>query len=189
MARINLLPWREERREEQRKEFYTILGAVAGVGLVCVLIAHLVVSGRIDHQNARNGYLQRNIDVLSKQVEEIKDLRRRRADLLDRMKVIQDLQGSRPMIVRLFDELVRTLPDGVHYLSLNRKGDTVTIRGTAESNNRVSSLMRRLDASDWFKNPNLRGVTANPSAGEQGSDFDLTVQIETPPADVVGGEG
>lgn len=189
MARINLLPWREERREEQRKAFYTILGAVAAFGLVCVVIAHLVINGRIDHQNARNTHLQQNIAVLNKEVEEIKDLRKRRAELLDRMKVIQDLQGSRPLIVRLFDEIVRTLPDGVFYRSLVRSGSTITIQGTAESNNRVSSLMRRLDASDWFKNPNLSGVTANPRAGEQGSDFSLTVQIEAPPIEAAGEGG
>ena len=188
MANINLLPWREERREEQRKEFWSIVGGVAVAGLLCVVIAHVVISGRIEHQTDRNQYLQKNIAVLNGQVEEIKNLRKRRAELLDRMKVIQDLQGSRPLIVRVFDEIVNTLPDGVHYNSLSRVGNTVSILGTAESDNRVSSQMRRLDSSDWFKNPNLRGVTANPRAGDQGSDFNLTVVIDTPSADAVDGD-
>lgn len=180
MAKINLLPWREQRREQQRKEFFVVLGSVAAAALVAVVLAHLFITGQIDHQNDRNEYLKKNIAVLDKQVAEIRDLNTRRAQLIDRMKAIQELQGTRPVIVRVFDELVRTLPDGVYYRSLKRTGNEISIAGTAESNNRVSSLMRKLDASEWFSNPNLKGVKANPSFGDQANDFDMTVTVTMP---------
>jgi type IV pilus assembly protein PilN len=189
MAKINLLPWREQRRERLRKEFFGVLGAVAGAGLVAVVLAHLVVTGQIEYQNDRNNYLQGKISELDKQVAEIRELQTRRNQLIDRMKVIQDLQGTRPVIVRIFDEIVRTLPDGVYYRGIQSTGNTITIQGTAESNNRVSSLMRRLDASEWFANPLLKGVKANPKFGEQGNDFDLTVTVTMPGAGTEEGQG
>ncbi|MFM7785560.1 MAG: PilN domain-containing protein, partial [Gammaproteobacteria bacterium] len=107
-------------------------------------------------------------------------LQARRNQLIDRMKVIQDLQGTRPVIVRVFDEIVRTLPDGVYYKSIQSAGNKINIVGTAESNNRVSSLMRKLEASDWFANPILKGVKANPGFGEQGNDFELSIDVTMP---------
>ncbi len=180
MARINLLPWREQRRERLRKEFLAVLGAVVAVGVLAVMLGHLVIDAQITHQNGRNDYLRSHIRDLDKQVTEIKDLHSRRNQLIDRMRVIQDLQGTRPLIVHIFDEIVRALPDGVFFRSMDRTGQTITIRGTAESNNRVSSLMRRLDASEWFSSPILKAVTANPSFGEQANDFDLTVTVSEP---------
>jgi type IV pilus assembly protein PilN len=105
------------------------------------------------------------------------------------MKVIGDLQGTRPLIVRIFDEIVRTLPDGVYFRGMERTGQQITIRGTAESNNRVSSLMRRLDASEWFSEPTLKGVKANPGFGEQANDFDLTVKVSMPGVTGEDGQG
>lgn len=185
MAHINLLPWREERRQELRKEFLVILAGTAVFALVVLLIANRVYSGWIDNQNNRNAYLQRNIDELSNQVKEIKELEAKRRQLIDRMKVIQDLQGTRPLVVHVFDELVRTLPDGVFYQSLARTDKQVEIAGAAESNNRVSSLMRQLDKSDWFENPNLTSVQAAPEYGDQASAFKMAVII-SPPEDKKG---
>lgn len=180
MAKINLLPWREERREQLKKEYFTILGGVALLGLIVVALWHSMISGAISNQQSRNGFLTANIKELDAQVAEIKELKAQRQRLTERMRIIQDLQGNRPEIVRLFDETVRTLPDGVFYTSIERKGASLTIQGTAESNNRVSSLMRRLDESKWFANPNLIGVKANPNFGEQANDFSLTVVIAAP---------
>lgn len=189
MAKINLLPWREQRREQQRKEFLAVLGGVAAAGLLVALIGHLLVNGQIDYQNERNQYLKTHIAALDKQVAEIKELQARRNQLIDRMKVIGDLQGTRPLIVRIFDEIVRTLPDGVYFRGMERTGQQITIRGTAESNNRVSSLMRRLDASEWFSEPTLKGVKANPGFGEQANDFDLTVKVSMPGVTAEDGQG
>lgn len=184
MANINLLPWREERRQELRKEFLTVLGAVALAAVVVILLTNRVYSAWIDNQNGRNEYLQSNINELNRQVAEIKDLEAKRRELLDRMKVIQDLQGTRPLIVRVFDEMVRTLPDGVFYQTLSRNEKTVELTGVAESNNRVSSLMRQFDRSEWFESPNLTSVQAASDFGEQASGFKMTVNISAPQSDV-----
>ena len=183
MAKINLLPWREERRQELKKEFLVILGGVAVIAVALVMLADMLVGGAVSSQEGRNGYLQQNIDELSKQVKEIRELEKRKKELLDRMKVIQELQGNRPIIVRIFDELVRTLPDGVFYKKLERKGNTITLSGIAESNNRISSLMRNVDKSKWFESPNLTSVKANPDYGDQASEFGLSFKITTPSVD------
>lgn len=182
MAQINLLPWRDERRAELKKEFLTILAAVAAVGVAIVLLVDLVVSAQIQYQKDRNNYLTENIRELDKKVAEIRELQKKRTQLLDRMKVIQELQGNRPIIVRVMDQLVRTVPDGVFYTELKSEGSVINITGIAESNNRVSSLMRRLDASDWFSDPNLQGVRAEPSFGEQATTFNMTVNLQLPSA-------
>jgi type IV pilus assembly protein PilN len=187
MANINLLPWREERRQELKQAFLTVLGMVAVVGVVLVILADIAVSGAIDGQRGRNAYLQQQITELDLQVKEIRDLEKKKQELLDRMKVIQELQGNRPIIVRIFDELVRTLPDGIFYDKLNRKEGVISLTGIAESNNRISSLMRQVDKSEWFAGPNLTAVEAQPDFGEQASKFSLSFKISTPSIDE-GGE-
>ena len=180
MAQINLLPWREERRQELKKQFLVTLALVFTLGVGLVLLGDRVVNAQIDNQKARNQYLTKNIKELDKIIAEIRDLQKRRNQLIDRMRVIQELQGNRPIIVRVMDQLVRTVPDGVFYNSLNSKGSKITIQGVAESNNRVSSLMRQLDASDWLANPNLDGVRAAPQYGDQANTFTMTVQVKAP---------
>lgn len=180
MARINLLPWREERRQERKKEFITACALVAALAVGIVLLADRVVNGQIENQKARNQYLADNIKILDEQVAEIRELQKKRNQLIERMRVIQELQGNRPIIVRVLDQLVRTVPDGVFYSSLKTKEKTISINGVAESNNRVSSLMRRLDSSDWLANPNLDRVRAAPEYGAQANTFSLTVQIQAP---------
>ena len=180
MAQINLLPWREERRQELKKDFLITIGLVLALGVGLVLLADRVVNSQIENQNARNRYLQEHIAELDKMVAEIKELQKRRNQLIDRMRVIQELQGNRPIIVRVMDQLVRTVPDGVFYNSLASKGSKITIQGVAESNNRVSSLMRQLDASDWLANPNLDAVRAVPKYGDQANTFTMTVQVKAP---------
>lgn len=180
MANINLLPWREQYREEKKKEF---LGVLAGVCVFAAIAAFLWVSAvesSIDSQSQRNLLLNSEIKVLKKQVKEIKDLKRQRSELLDRMKVIQDLQGTRPVIVRHFDEMVRAIPDGVFFTALVSRGDSLSIKGVAESNNRVSSLMRNLDESEWFSTPNLTSVKDSPAYGEQANAFVMTVKTAVP---------
>ena len=183
MAQINLLPWRDERRQELKKAFLATTALVLALAAGLVVLADRVVNSQIDNQNARNQYLVENIKELDKQVAEIRDLQKRRNQLLDRMKVIQELQGNRPIIVRVLDQLVRTVPDGVFYTNLTTKGKQISISGTAESNNRVSSLMRRLEASDWLANPRLDKVRAAPNFGDQANTFNLTVNVQAPAID------
>ena len=178
MANINLLPWREARRQERKKQFLISLGATLAGAAMSVLFWDLAVNSQIDYQQSRNQYLRTQIALLDQEVAEIRDLQRKRNQLIERMRVIQALQGNRPVIVRLLDQLVRTVPDGVFYTSLETKANLVSIEGVAESNNRVSSLMRRLDASDWLENPNLDAVQAAPDYGEQATTFKLTVNLQ-----------
>ena len=183
MARINLLPWREERRQELKKQFIAALGATALAAVFAVIVADQVVNGQIRFQQQRNAYLQKNIAELDAQVAEIRDLQRKRTQLIERMRIIQELQGNRPVIVRIMDQLVRTVPDGVFYTDLTTREGKISIRGVAESNNRVSSLMRRLEASDWLEEPNLDAVRSAPEYGEQATTFNLTVGIQLPDTD------
>ncbi|MDF1692223.1 MAG: PilN domain-containing protein [Zhongshania sp.] len=183
MATINLLPWREERRELIKQQFLVVLGGVAVLGGLLVVLAMSIVNGAISSQEARNNYMQGQITKINKEVAEIRDLEKRRQQLLDRMTIIQDLQGTRPLIVRVFDEMVRTLPDGLFYTSVVRNEKRINVEGIAESNNRVSSLMRKLDASPWFADPNLTAVSAASAYGDQASSFKLSFQISAPAPD------
>jgi type IV pilus assembly protein PilN len=180
MAKINLLPWREERRQELKQEFLVVLGGVAVIAAGLVFLAKSYYDGEISDQNSRNQYLQTHINELNRQVEEIRELEKKKRELLERRDVIQGLQGKRPVIVRVFDEVVRTLPDGVFYQSLDRKSQKINVSGIAESNNRISSLMRKLDTSEWFSEPNLSAVKADEQFGEQASSFSLSFNISTP---------
>ncbi|VUD40724.1 hypothetical protein TDB9533_00339 [Thalassocella blandensis] len=160
MARINLLPWREEYRREKKQEFLTQL---AGVCILAALICYgwmQSVDNAIASQRERNAILDNEIKLLSKKVEEIQRLKKERRELLDRMRVIQDLEGKRSIIVHYFDEFAKAVPDGVYITSLKRSGNVFSIVGVSESNNRISSFMRQLDASDWFSDPNLKSVKA-----------------------------
>ena len=188
MARINLLPWREQLREERKKEFMTVLVLIIIFAGGLVFLGDRYLNGKIDHQNARNEFLQKEITLLETRIKEIEELQARRTQLLDRMKIIQDLQGNRPIIVRVFDELARTLPDGVHFDSLGMKASTISVEGRAESNSRVSNLMRQMDGSEWLTSPNLTAVRAVTSGGlDQANVFELSVK-QTEPKGVNGGE-
>lgn len=194
MAKINLLPWRQDLRKQRQQEFVAIVGAVSLIAVGLVLFAHMALSKQVSDQLERNSFIKAEIATLDSQIKEIDELQKRREELLARMKVIQDLQGHRPVIVRVFDEFVRAMPDGVYFRTLERKGDVFTITGVAESANQVSGLMRNLDASQWFKNPVLSKVAAEsasaPVAGAKpaanntaaGNVFSLSVQLEAPEA-------
>jgi type IV pilus assembly protein PilN len=189
MARINLLPWREQLREERKKEFLTVLVLIVLFAGALVFLGDRVFTGKIDYQNARNEFLQKEITLLEVRIKEIEELQARRAQLLDRMKIIQDLQGNRPIIVRIFDELARTLPDGVYFDSLGMEGLTISVEGKAESNSRVSNLMRQMDGSDWLTSPNLTAVRAVTSGGlDQANVFELSVKQTEPGAGIAEGE-
>ncbi|RLA47810.1 MAG: pilus assembly protein PilN [Gammaproteobacteria bacterium] len=177
MANINLLPWREDHRQEKQKEFLIILAGVLVFGLLAVFAWDQWVNGRIDWQNSRNSFLQREITVLDEKVKEIKELKLRRQQMIERMEVILALQGNRPEVVKVFDEFVRAIPDGVYFVEMKRVANNISLLGYAESNSRISVLMRELDASKMFKDPNLTNVVADTKLGEQGSRFELHVKV------------
>ncbi len=180
MAKINLRPWREELRAEKQQQFIIMLvGAIvvaAGLGFLW----KTDMESKIAYQESRNAYIQSAAKQLDAQIKEIEDLKRKRNELLARMRVIQDLQGKRPVIVRVFDELVRTLPDGLFYTDLKRTGDNIALVGMAESNSRISGLMRHFEESDWFTAPNLTNVAAAKSKRAGYSQFNLSVKQKTP---------
>ena len=182
MPSINLRPWREEQRAERQKQFISTLVGVLIVAAGLVFLWQDFVGSQIEYQNSRNAYVKTSLAELDKKIKEIKGLETEQQKLIDRMKVIQDLQGTRPIIVRVMDELVRSLPDGLYYQSLERKGDQISIIGMAESNNRISGLMRNFESSEWFASPNLKDVSAVANTGSDVSlnSFDLTVKQVTP---------
>jgi type IV pilus assembly protein PilN len=155
MAKINLLPWREELRKQKQREFVISAGGGGVVAALIVLLAHFHIDGLTDHQNQRNAFLQLQIEVLDQRIGRIKELEKMKADLLARMNVIQELQRSRPESVHLMDELVRTLPDGVYLKTFNQKDRSLEMSGVAQSNARVSDYMRNIDASEWLTAPRL----------------------------------
>ncbi len=162
MPHINLLPWRDELRKRREKEFIVtaVIAALMMGGVV--LGVHLHYESRIAYQNQRNTFIDTEIASLDKKIKEIENLKKERDSLIARTKVIQDLQAGRPEIVHVFDELVTTLPDGVYYTKVAQKGQGMNLQGVAQSNARVSSLMRSLNTSTWFENPSLVEITANP---------------------------
>ena len=177
MAHINLRPWRDELRAEKQKEFLTTVAAFAILGVIYIILMDRSLNSSIEQQQGRNNFMQGQIATLNDKIKEIQDLRKRREQLIERMTVIQGLQGNRPVIVHVFDEMVRTLPDGVFYSELDSKGTVLSIEGTAESNNRISSLMRKLDSSEWFSEPSLTDVNkASEEEADTRSVFNLSVK-------------
>ena len=185
MTKINLLPWREERRQELKQQFFVVLFGVLLIGAGSVYLVDMGVQTRIEYQNQRNQFIVGETKKLEQQIKEIEELKKKRESLIERMKVIQDLQGNRPETVKVFDEMVRTLPDGVYYKRVKATGDTLSMTGLAESNNRVSNLMRNLDASELFEAPNLSKVQAA-SKEQSVNEFDLTVKRQKKKAEEEG---
>ncbi len=188
MARINLLPWRAERRKLRQKDFLGMLGLAVAAG---VLASFLVVSwynSRIGNQNARNEYLKGEIAKVDVQIKEIEELDKKKGKLLARKEVIEQLQANRSQMVHLFDSLVRTIPDGVSLTSIKQEGDILTLGGRSQSNARVSTYMRNLESSGWMTNPDLNIIEAK--AGNPGLpyEFNLKVKLANPNAPKEGEE-
>ncbi len=189
MARINLLPWREERRRQQRQEFF--LAIALGTGLVAALMlgVHLYLADRIEYQEQRNRFLQTQIAILDRKIKEIRDLEKKRDRLIAKMEIIQRLQFSRPEIVHLFDAMARTLPEGVYLTKMIQKGDKLAVDGIAQSNARVSAYMRNIEASPWLQKPRLKVIESkNPAKHERRGYFSLEIQQRHPKTEGTGGE-
>ncbi len=182
MPRINLLPWREERLKEQQKAFGISAIVVVAVGALFVYVAMQAVNGIIQHQQARNAYLENEIKALDARIAEIRELEQRKASLLARMNIIEQLQTSRPEIVHLFEELVTTLPDGVHLTSLAQTGSNLEIKGVAQSSARVSAYMRAIEGSDYLSIGRLDVIQRVGNAADRAQEFTLQARQISPGA-------
>jgi len=158
MAHINLLPWREEQRQEQTRQFATVTVLSLILTAAALLMIHVTLDGQIEHQKFRNKMLQDEITTLDAALKQIATLEDTKEQLLSRMDVIQSLQQRRPQIVHLFDDFVRTVPEGIFLTTIKQSGEQLTIKGVAESNGRVSAYMRNIDASSWMSTPKLKVI-------------------------------
>lgn len=172
MPRINLLPWREEERKERKVKFTVALGAAALAACFMTFAIYLLYGSMIDSQERRNEKLRVEIKTLDKQIEEINDLESAKQKFIARMEIIEKLQRSRPEIVHVFDEIVRTLPDGVYLTQVTQSNRRLKFEGVAQSSTRVSSFMRNLDSSEWLRNPELEVVQTTKDKAP-GSNFTL----------------
>ncbi len=183
MARINLLPWRAERRKLRKKEFMGLLGFSAIAGVALWFLLNMYYNNQISGQNDRNAYLKDQITQVDKQIAEIDQLDKNKAKLLARKKVIEQLQASRSEMVHLFDSLVRTIPDGVILTSIKQEGDKLTLEGRSQSNARVSTYMRTFEGSGgWMTKPDLSIIEAKEGDPSLPYVFNLTVMLNNPNA-------
>lgn len=177
MPRINLLPWREELRAERQREFGIHAGVAALLAAVTIGAAYFQVQGLIAHQDNRNGFLKNEITAVEKRIEEIKTLQELKQQLLNRTQVIEQLQQSRPDIVHLFDELVRTLPPGVFLIGVTQKANNLEIEGVADASGSVSLYMRNIEASDYLASPQLVFIENKSRGREKRNEFRLRAKL------------
>jgi len=177
-TRINLLAHREERRKRARQHFAALGVLTAIVGLAIVAVVHLYFAERISVQQARNKFLKDEINSLDKQIAEIKKLKDEITALLERKKIIETLQTDRAQTVHLLDQLVRQMPEGVYLKAVTQKGLNVKLEGYSQSNARVSTLMRNVEASPWLENPGLVEVKAAAVDKKRVSQFELDLAVK-----------
>ena len=179
MAHINLLPWREEQRQEQTRQFATVTVLSLILTGAAIFMVHVSFNNQTDHQQFRNKMLQDEIKTLDASLKQIETLEETKDQLLARMDIIQSLQQQRPQIVHLFDDFVRTVPEGIYLTSIKQQGEHLTIQGVAESNGRVSAYMRNIDASGWMATPKLKVIQIKKGT-LRSSDFTLVTSQSRP---------
>lgn len=180
MIPINLLPHRAARRKAQKQQFFVLAGMTIGLAAAIVIAVHVFFAERIDNQIERNKYLESEIALLDKQIDEIRKLKEQTQALLARKRVVESLQTNRTETVRLLDQLVRQLPDGIYLKSIKQTGQRVNVIGYATSNARVSTLMRNLEASPWIESPTLVEIKAVSVDNAALNEFNLNVNISRP---------
>lgn len=158
MTEINLLPWRELKREHDKKQFTTMIAGALVIAVGIVVLLNYYMTTLIDNQTQRNHRLKQEISRFDRQIAEIKKLKEVKQALISRMNIIQNLQATRPLTVHLFDELVQVMPDAIYITKIERKDNTVTIYGYAESNSYISLLMRRIEKDQWIRSPVLTEI-------------------------------
>ncbi|MGH2508959.1 MAG: PilN domain-containing protein [Ktedonobacteraceae bacterium] len=180
MARINLLPWRDWERRRLRQRFLLSLVLALVVGIVIIVWATFMVEGAVSNQQGRNQYLRQQVVQLNSKINAINQLKKTREELLARMKVIEKLEQSRPLVVHLFDQLTRTVPDSVYISSVTNKGGDLTIEGVAQSPSGVSAYMQNIANSPWLADPNLKIVRTKRDGKVRRSSFTVTTQLMQP---------
>lgn len=188
MAHINLLPWREERRQERQKQFY--LALIAGLVFAAAVLYLVVVyaDNLIAEQNQRNAFLEQEIAKVDKKIKEIQELEKQRERLLARMQVIQELQESRPKIVKVFDSLARIVPEGVNLNTVTRRGELLTFDGIAQSNNRVSVFMQQIDTNQEYQESKLKVIQRTSTGNDAIRRFTVEVNETKPESATEDGE-
>ncbi|MEI2456587.1 PilN domain-containing protein [Lysobacter firmicutimachus] len=176
MARINLLPWRAERRKARQKEFGAILGLSALVAVALSVLIVFYYNSEISGQRKRNAFLDAQIAEVDKKITEIEELDKKKSKLLARKEVIEKLQSNRSQMVHLFDSLVRTIPDGAVLTAIKQDAETLTLEGRAQSNARVSTYMRNLEVSGWMTKPDLNVIEAK--GNEKGLPYEFKLQVK-----------
>ena len=177
MIRINLLPHRELKRRARRQQIAVLAGVTFMLGLVIIGVAHVAIIGQIEYQNGRNNYMKEQIVILDQQIEEIKKIKVLTNALLARKKVVETLQDDRVEVVHLLDQLVRLLPDGVYLRSIKQTNHDINLAGYAQSNSRVSILMRNLESSPWLESPSLIEIKAAMVNNARLNEFNLDVKL------------
>lgn len=177
MIRVNLLPWREERRKARRQQFFALAGLMAAAAAVIWFLGYGAINGYIAAQDSKNAFLKSEIAVLDKDIKEIQGLKEQTESLLSRKRIIESLQANRTETVHLFNELVREVPDGIYLKSIKQTGNKVNLVGYAQSNARVSTLMRNLEASPVTEKPDLVEIKAATVGNRRLSEFNLNVLI------------
>ncbi len=177
MPRINLLPWREQERKIRRREFMVAAGGAVFAAVIFVLGGKLLYSSWTDAQREKNNLLTKEIVKLDAQIADIQDLENRKQRLVARMEIIERLQRKRPEIVHLFDEIVKTVPEGIYLTTIKQTGNKLEIHGVAQSSTRVSTFMRNIDGSVWMDNPVLQVVESAKDSPSGGSNFTLSSDV------------
>lgn len=180
MRHINLLPWRARLREERKREFFIVLSVAVLITLFLLAIIHSIMKIKLEHQDQRNQYLEQQIIIFDHQITDLKGMQQQKEELLARMRIIQELQANRLLVVHLFDDLVRLIPDGVFLTSVKREGQNINLQGQAQTNTRVSTFMRNLEASQWYTQPILKEIKTDEKQGIFSSSFILQVLQKMP---------
>ena len=186
MIRINLLPHREEKRKARRQQFYGLLGMISVLALLIVFLVYTIISGYISAQESKNDLLKKEIAILDQQIEQIKRLKEQTQALLSRKQVIESLQRDRAEAVRLLSEMVKQMPEGVYLRSIKQDGIKVSLVGYAQSNARVSTLMRNIEASAWLEKPLLVEIKAVTVDKRRLNEFSLNASLKRTPVEVGG---
>jgi len=182
MAKVNLLPWREALRQQRQRNFLVILALTALLAVVCVLLANQMMNNLVADQNGRNQFLRSEVQKLDREIQRIEELEQVRDNLISRKNVIERLQGSRSLMVHIFNQIAQTVPEGVTLTNVRQSGSELTLSGTSQSESRVSQYLREIDAAAWLVNPTLSIIQADQSdqRPDQPFRFELRAQVQSP---------